>query len=172
VVSITPRSIYPRERPGTHFTGGWVGPRAGLDVCEKSRPHRDFFFGMLRFCSYLVLHCSGIGLSMFFVYRTSLFLDCKGRLDGVIINTLAPRNFPPSPPEDAAYWPYIQRTPLAKEGTNGIWPAISQFFEETWVLLHAPKLVHGTDYFTSPPKEVMLWIFPAILGTGDLQANH
>jgi len=21
----------PRERPGTHFTGGWVGPRAGLD---------------------------------------------------------------------------------------------------------------------------------------------
>jgi hypothetical protein len=23
-------------------TGGWVGPRAGLDVYEKSRPHRDF----------------------------------------------------------------------------------------------------------------------------------
>jgi hypothetical protein len=21
-------------------TGGWVGPRAGLDVCKKSRPHR------------------------------------------------------------------------------------------------------------------------------------
>jgi hypothetical protein len=31
----------PRERPGTHCTGGWVDPRAGLDVCEKSRPHRD-----------------------------------------------------------------------------------------------------------------------------------
>ena len=31
----------PRERPGTHRTGGWVGPRAGLDGCEKSRPHRD-----------------------------------------------------------------------------------------------------------------------------------
>jgi hypothetical protein len=31
----------PRERPGTHCTGGWVGPRAGLDVCEKSHPHRD-----------------------------------------------------------------------------------------------------------------------------------
>ena len=27
----------PRERPGTHFIGGWVGPRAGLDGCEKSR---------------------------------------------------------------------------------------------------------------------------------------
>jgi hypothetical protein len=35
VVSTTPRPLYPRERPGTHCTGGWVGPRAGLDVCEK-----------------------------------------------------------------------------------------------------------------------------------------
>jgi hypothetical protein len=43
VVSATPRPLYTRERPGTHCTGGWVGPRAGLDVCEKSRPHRDFF---------------------------------------------------------------------------------------------------------------------------------
>jgi hypothetical protein len=41
VVRTTPRPLYPRERPGTHYTGGWVGPRAGLDVCEKSRPHRD-----------------------------------------------------------------------------------------------------------------------------------
>jgi hypothetical protein len=41
VVSTTPRPLYPRERRGTHCTGGWVGPRAGLDVCEKSRPHRD-----------------------------------------------------------------------------------------------------------------------------------
>ena len=24
-------AIYPRERPGTHFTGGWMSPRAGLD---------------------------------------------------------------------------------------------------------------------------------------------
>jgi hypothetical protein len=31
-----------RFTPGTHCTGGWVGPRAGLDVCEKSRPHRKF----------------------------------------------------------------------------------------------------------------------------------
>jgi hypothetical protein len=39
VVSTTPRPLYPRKRPGTHCTGGWVGPRAGLDVCETSRPH-------------------------------------------------------------------------------------------------------------------------------------
>jgi hypothetical protein len=31
----------PPGRSGTHCTGGWVGTRAGLDVCEKSRPHRD-----------------------------------------------------------------------------------------------------------------------------------
>jgi hypothetical protein len=41
VVSTTPRLLYPRERPGTHCTGGWVGLRADLDVCEKFRPHRD-----------------------------------------------------------------------------------------------------------------------------------
>ena len=32
---------YSRERPGTHFTGGWLGLKAGLDRCGKSRPHRD-----------------------------------------------------------------------------------------------------------------------------------
>jgi hypothetical protein len=28
----------PPGKIGTHCTGHWVGPRAGLDVCEKSRP--------------------------------------------------------------------------------------------------------------------------------------
>ena len=27
----TPVAFYPRERSGNHCTGGWVGPRAGLD---------------------------------------------------------------------------------------------------------------------------------------------
>jgi hypothetical protein len=31
----------PLERPGTHCTGGWVGPRAGLDRCGKSCPHQN-----------------------------------------------------------------------------------------------------------------------------------
>ena len=30
------------ERPGTHCIGGWVGPRAGLDGCGKSRPPPGF----------------------------------------------------------------------------------------------------------------------------------
>jgi hypothetical protein len=29
------------ERPGTHFIGGCVGPRAGQDGCGKSRPNQD-----------------------------------------------------------------------------------------------------------------------------------
>jgi hypothetical protein len=40
----TPRSgrLNPRERPGTHCIGGWVGPRAGLDGCEKPHPPPGF----------------------------------------------------------------------------------------------------------------------------------
>ena len=33
---------YPRERPGTYCTGGWVCPRAGMDRCGKSRPPPGF----------------------------------------------------------------------------------------------------------------------------------
>ena len=36
-----PDRSLPRKRPGTQCTGGWVGPRPGLDRCGKSRPHRD-----------------------------------------------------------------------------------------------------------------------------------
>jgi hypothetical protein len=42
VVNATPQPLYPRERPGTHCTGGWVGPRAGQDGCGKSRPAPGF----------------------------------------------------------------------------------------------------------------------------------
>jgi hypothetical protein len=45
VVSLTPRPLYPRERaPGTHWIGGWVGPRAGLDGVVKRKipsPRRE-----------------------------------------------------------------------------------------------------------------------------------
>jgi hypothetical protein len=40
-----PAAFYTRDRPGTHCKGGWVGPRAGLDRCGKSRPHRDSVTG-------------------------------------------------------------------------------------------------------------------------------
>jgi hypothetical protein len=31
----------PQERYDTHCIGDWLGPRAGLDGCGISRPHRD-----------------------------------------------------------------------------------------------------------------------------------
>ena len=37
-----PAAIYPLERPGTHYTRGWVGPRAGVDRCGNSRPPPGF----------------------------------------------------------------------------------------------------------------------------------
>ena len=33
-----PAILYPRERPGTHCTAGWVGPRDGLDGRENLAP--------------------------------------------------------------------------------------------------------------------------------------
>jgi len=33
-----PAARYPRERPGTNFTGGWVGHSAGLDGRKISFP--------------------------------------------------------------------------------------------------------------------------------------
>ena len=38
VVNATPRPLYLRETPGTHYIGGWVGPMAGLDGLA---PHQD-----------------------------------------------------------------------------------------------------------------------------------
>jgi len=36
-----PQPLYPRERPGTHCIGGWVGPRAVLDSWGKYGPRQD-----------------------------------------------------------------------------------------------------------------------------------
>jgi hypothetical protein len=38
-------------------------------------------------------------------------------------------------------------------------PAGLNFEDFRWDFLHAAKLGHGTYYFTSPPKEGILWIF-------------
>jgi len=38
VINAALRPLYPRERPGLHCIGGWVGLGAGLDGCGKSPP--------------------------------------------------------------------------------------------------------------------------------------
>jgi hypothetical protein len=35
-----PAALPPGKRPGTHCIEGWMGPRASLDRCRKSRPPR------------------------------------------------------------------------------------------------------------------------------------
>jgi len=37
-----PAALPPGKRPGTRCIGSWVGPRAGLDGCGKSRPPMGF----------------------------------------------------------------------------------------------------------------------------------
>jgi len=44
-----PATFYPRERPGTYFAGGWVGPRAGLDGGKISSPPGFFITNILLF---------------------------------------------------------------------------------------------------------------------------
>jgi hypothetical protein len=46
VNSTPPAALSPGKRPGTHCTGGWVGPRADLNGCGKSRPHKDSIAGL------------------------------------------------------------------------------------------------------------------------------
>jgi hypothetical protein len=47
MVSATPWPLYPLgKRPVTCCTGGWVGPRAGLDGCGKSRSQKYSISGL------------------------------------------------------------------------------------------------------------------------------
>jgi hypothetical protein len=40
-----PAALPQEKKASTHFTGGWVGPRASLDGCRKSRQRRDSIHG-------------------------------------------------------------------------------------------------------------------------------
>jgi hypothetical protein len=48
-----PAALPPGRRPGTHCIVGWVGLRAGLDGCGKSRRHRDSIPGPSRRLKFL-----------------------------------------------------------------------------------------------------------------------
>jgi len=62
----------PRERPGTHFIGGRVGPRSGLDGFKKSLPHRHCFSTLLTISAVqkLSVLISKHGASSFNVYHS------------------------------------------------------------------------------------------------------
>jgi hypothetical protein len=44
-----PAASPPGKTPGPHCVGGWVGPTAALDECEKSRPRRDSMLRQLKY---------------------------------------------------------------------------------------------------------------------------
>jgi hypothetical protein len=46
VVNATPQPLFPRERPGTHCIGGWVGLRTGLNGAEYLTPYQDSILGL------------------------------------------------------------------------------------------------------------------------------
>jgi hypothetical protein len=67
-----------------------------------------------------------------------------------------------SPPKQGMLW--IERPLLVKDRIMGEkWRVNLACYSDSHVnrkvLLHAANLRHGTDGFTSPPKEGMLWIF-------------
>ena len=78
VENATPRPLYPRERPGTHCIGGWVGPRVDLDGCGKSstgirssdRPARSQSLYRLSYRGPFVFQCFS-----FFLVSTIFFLS-------------------------------------------------------------------------------------------------
>jgi hypothetical protein len=102
------------------------------------------------------------------IQHCSLMADC----------TLAPKWFLPSSPE-ALRTKRRERPLPAKEGS-----LTHEFCQGAGFFAHAPKLGHGADYLTSPPKEGMLRFLhqknptaspgfePANSGTRGQHANH
>jgi hypothetical protein len=103
-----PPTLYPREIHGTHCTGGWVCPRAGMDRCGKSRPPPELNIQTVqavasRYTDYATRSTSPGGTTKFSVtrlYNPSLGRsfklvspDCKTWLSGNLSWHTVVRNF-------------------------------------------------------------------------------
>jgi hypothetical protein len=85
-----PSALYPRERtPGTHCTGGWVGPRAGLytevrgrilfplpgiEPQSRARPVHSQTLYWLSYSAWCILTFSDILFLLYFFRKSSLSL--------------------------------------------------------------------------------------------------
>jgi hypothetical protein len=86
VVSFTPRQLYLRETaPGTHWTGGWVGPRGVLDAVVKRKirsmkNYEQIKFGecLLPFCSELFSRLIYMDLNVKICKTIILYVICMG----------------------------------------------------------------------------------------------
>jgi len=45
VINATPAALPQGKEPGIRYTGGWVGPRGGLNEFRKSRLHWNSILG-------------------------------------------------------------------------------------------------------------------------------
>ena len=59
-----PAALPPGKRPGIHCVGGWVGRRAGLDGCVKSRPPPGFDLWTVQSVASRYTDCAIPALSM------------------------------------------------------------------------------------------------------------
>jgi hypothetical protein len=74
-------ALPPVKRPGTHCIGDWVSPRAVLDGCGKSRPHRVLFLFCFLTSSlrmFLCLDCRCFCLCLYFQNTTQKSLPPAG----------------------------------------------------------------------------------------------
>jgi hypothetical protein len=88
------------------------GPHGWSERVRKISPPPGFFYAS--FVRILYFCCSGIGLGA--AWSGWSFIGTES----------CHQELPSLAREDAAYWPDTQRTQLAKEGTNGICPAIDR----------------------------------------------
>jgi hypothetical protein len=65
LVSTTSRPLYPRKRPGAYCTGGWVGPRAGLDVRRKVTKYCRSEYQNITWNLQLIFHIATLKLETF-----------------------------------------------------------------------------------------------------------
>jgi hypothetical protein len=80
VFNTMPQPLYPRERPSTHCTGGWVGPTASLNKCGKSPPPRARIQSLdCPAHSELLYWLSYQGLFGIYIYTHTHMYVCKHR---------------------------------------------------------------------------------------------
>jgi hypothetical protein len=95
VINATPRALYPREWPGTHYIGGWLGHRAGLDVGRKYHCHWDslhlrinfFVYWSVFFCNVLMSHSDSNVVDCIRLYLYVLSPSIRACSNNVHFNT-------------------------------------------------------------------------------------
>jgi hypothetical protein len=112
VVSFTPRPTALGERdPGSHWIGGWVSPRAGLDAVEKrtiSCPCREFNPGHPA-----VSNRSTTELSRLLIKKHEDLVNSDGRKFGFILSTV--RDVAKFRMYSGASWLTLQYRPATSE---------------------------------------------------------